>query len=55
MDPDAALAAMRAILARSADRQVKLEDAVELLELFEALDVWLVRGGALPRAWNKVR
>ena len=56
MDPDALLARMREILQQAASgKRVELAEAVELMELVEALDGWLVRGGALPAAWSKRR
>lgn len=60
MDPDAALAACRTIAARVlavADtmQAPDPQDAVALAEHFQALDEWLGREGAPPRAWYAKR
>lgn len=49
MDPDAALANIRAIIAsENADAWID-----ELVEAIDALDQWISRGGFLPSAWQK--
>lgn len=64
MDPNAALAEIRQILARRSrlenmspeqwldDMDDLLDDQLRLLELVEGLDGWLSKGGFLPDAWT---
>jgi hypothetical protein len=47
MDPNATLERMRSIADNS-----RGHDLDEMIELFQALDDWLSRGGFLPREWN---
>lgn len=54
MDPDAALARMRELIARERESFVET-DATELSELIDGLDQWLSKGGFLPAAWRKSR
>jgi len=59
MDPDATLREMRAIADRV--RQEDVGDAEydsvinRLVELFDALDGWMCKGGALPVQWKAYR
>lgn len=53
MDPNAALAALRAMVAESEAGDVDAADtAVEFQEQFAALDTWLSQGGFKPLAWE---
>lgn len=60
MDPNASLTEQRLLrlriwdnLEKESPNQTQLaEDADRLADLMLALDDWLVRGGALPRAWG---
>lgn len=49
MDPDAALAQIRALLRLTS---ITRSDAERLVELTEGLDTWLSQGGFLPAAWQ---
>ena len=49
MDPNAALAEIRAILSRD---DLDLMDYERLADLIAALDEWITRGGYLPAAWQ---
>lgn len=52
MDPDANLTEARRVARRVVDNEApRPEDVERLAELFTAMDEWLTRGGALPRAW----
>ena len=53
MDPDATLKQLRE-LCRQAMLEVDLPTflAEDLAEQFQALDMWLSRGGFLPHAWD---
>jgi hypothetical protein len=51
MDPNATLRALRAAL----DVAEGDFDAEEFRYLFDVLDEWLSKGGALPIAWEKAR
>ncbi len=58
MDPDANLAEQHRLidsLRREANEGQPFDeiDVDRLLELVEALDEWLVRGGFLPKAWRR--
>lgn len=59
MDPDAALAELRKLvtdldLTTFCDL-AGIEPVVDrVVELFQGLDDWLVRGGATPRAWARL-
>jgi len=58
MDPDANLREqlqlvkkiMRAV---DKDKPVELDDVDRLVDLVDALDGWLSRGGFLPRRWER--
>jgi len=53
MDPNAALANLRALVAESEAGDVDPRDtAEEFHEQFAALDEWLSKGGFLPTAWQ---
>jgi hypothetical protein len=47
MDPNTNLEQIRALVAE------RIEAGDELVELVEALDNWITRGGFLPRDWKK--
>lgn len=52
MDPNATLTELRALTAANRDREfVSDHDATRIIELVDALDEWLTRGGFLPSAW----
>jgi hypothetical protein len=55
MDPTANLAEIRQLVAKGLKSSFKpplsVEDQYRLLELIEALDWWLMRGGFLPQSW----
>lgn len=65
MDPNANLEEQRRIVARlirdekypdemsQAELQTYTENASRLVDLVEALDEWISKGGALPDAWRK--
>lgn len=52
MDPNANLTEQRRIAQRILKGSMKDDDANRLAELVEALDEWIVRGGALPKSWE---
>lgn len=52
MDPDAALGTIRMQVDAYPCRDF---DVDALIEAVDALDLWLSKGGFLPRAWNKNR
>lgn len=52
MDPDAALAKLRGLLAEVVINEGRDPgEATVVAEVFEGLDQWLSRGGFLPQAW----
>jgi hypothetical protein len=57
MDPDAALARLRELLAPAAvdalgdDETSAVLD--EVCDLFDGLDNWISKGGVLPKAWAR--
>lgn len=54
MDPNANLQEIREILKERNDNDLfGAFDAERLADLIEALDGWLVKGGALPKAWRR--
>lgn len=61
MDPDVNLEEQRKLAARliaqidsePADDVIDLDDVDRLIELVQALDQWISRGGFLPQAWQK--
>jgi len=55
MDPDETLAQLREIGERNARGEFEFdrEPLERALELVEALDGWIARGGALPAAWER--
>lgn len=60
MDPDAALAALRAhatlILQQvDAEQQPDLDDVIRLAEASLAVDQWMTAGGRTPRGWGPLR
>lgn len=59
MDPNANLAEQRRLVARISSTKQGLGadaiDALRLVELVDALDSWIMNGGALPRAWKESR
>ena len=63
MDPDSNLREQREVRSRllaafdaadpdTGEWRPDLDDVYRLTELCEGLDVWLARGGAVPRAWQ---
>lgn len=54
MDPNANLTELRKLVANNIDREfVSDHDTARMMELFDALDGWLTRGGFLPEAWQR--
>lgn len=55
MDPNATLEALRELVRQwhEADDLPEDFDATRALELFDALDTWLKRGGFLPTSWER--
>jgi hypothetical protein len=56
MDPNAALAALRAAIAdavASPDHDTYAWHAAAIIEHFQALDEWLTGGGFLPASWER--
>jgi hypothetical protein len=58
MDPNAALDELRELARQLRDPQPEqvlddLEDVGRMVELFEGLDTWLLKGGFLPDAWGR--
>lgn len=54
MDPDENLRQQRAIretILNNKEDYIDPGDALELIELMAALDEWISKGGALPKAW----
>jgi len=52
MDPNATLKALRAAIQDHEDSEGDSEcDVYEIVELFEALDEWMSKGGFTPDAW----
>ena len=57
MDPNANLAEQRRLVATMLDDEsesIDTGDALRLCELVQALDAWILRGGALPSDWQEV-
>jgi len=52
MDPDAALAELRRLLRRGAEGDAVADVLPRIVELIEALDGWITRGGFLPAVWR---
>lgn len=52
MDPNAALEAIREITSRDSFYALADDDARELVDLIDGLDIWLSRGGFRPDAWE---
>jgi hypothetical protein len=58
LDPNANLEELRSLTASLLEQidneePIDQDDAARVLELFEALDGWISRGGFLPRAWKR--
>lgn len=60
MDPNECLKELRALVRKGAYGDggcdlcsINSTDAVRMVELFEALDDWLSRGGFLPARWER--
>jgi hypothetical protein len=53
MDPDAALVELRALIYKSANDEADEWDHDRISELFQALDMWLMKGGFLPKDWAR--
>lgn len=62
MDPDKTLEQIREEIRKLrrwmrhpsySDHDNRLSEAEELVDLVEALDGWLTKGGFLPKDWNK--
>jgi len=51
MDPNANLKEMRMLVQTHLNAPLDGFDVERLVELVEALDEWISKGGALPRAW----
>jgi hypothetical protein len=51
MDPDTTLKGIRAYIRAANENGLTLDEKFELIELIEALDEWLSKGGFLPSAW----
>jgi hypothetical protein len=52
MDPNANLAELRRIVERHANSEASEGDYSRALDLVEALDDWIARGGFLPSDWQ---
>ena len=52
MDPDETLAQLRAAVTASRGADDAGEHLDRIVELVDALDTWLTRGGFLPAAWR---
>jgi len=55
MDPNAIVEEMRELYNEVQDSEDPLGAAIRVVELFDDLDSWLVRGGFLPHDWEPVR
>ena len=56
MDPNATLTAIREIVKKTyTDRGAGTGDLAQLVDLVEALDGWLTKGGFAPTAWDTGR
>lgn len=53
MDPDANLKEQRGIIERADEMEVDGDDLLRLTDLVKALDEWITKGGALPKAWQR--
>ncbi len=53
MDPNACLAEIRQLIAKSYSNKRDFGDADRLAELIESLDTWISTGGFLPKVWEK--
>lgn len=53
MDPDATLTELRELYNDLQDGRLLAPDGERAVELFDALDNWLMDGGFLPRAWRR--
>ena len=53
MDPNAALAELRKFIDMSGI-DISIGDVIEILDLIEALDEWLTKGGCLPKEWDRL-
>lgn len=56
MDPNANLAELRALVKANADAEhVSDHDTARMIELVDAIDGWMSKGGFLPAAWERGR
>lgn len=59
MDPNKCLEMLRDMSVKSRNSNVPVSDRLELLDdlaaQFEALDMWIMRGGFLPDGWSNAR
>lgn len=59
MDPNETLTKLRDLIGEIFETNEADDDctdmAVEMAELFDALDGWIIKGGFLPDAWSKVK
>lgn len=56
MDVNAALAELRALVKANADAEyVSDHDTARMIELVDAIDGWMSKGGFLPAAWERGR
>ena len=56
MDPNATLTAIRTIVTQTyTDEGAGTGDLAQLVDLVEALDAWLSKGGFAPAAWDSIR
>jgi hypothetical protein len=56
MDPDATLAQIRELMAtHHTHNDLGEEETAQLVELIDALDEWMTKGGFLPTDWNARR
>jgi hypothetical protein len=54
MDVNANLAELRGLVNANIDREYVSDDATaRMMELFVALDEWLINGGFLPADWQR--
>lgn len=56
MDPNENLAELRKLAEKNADREFVMDDdSFRMIELFQALDEWLSKGGFPPGEWSPRR
>ena len=59
MDPNATLASIHSAIQdrntaiQNEDSDAEIDAMVDIIESFNALDVWITNGGFLPTAWQR--